>query len=382
MDSSPFSLWDSRFDSCLNNNDEQHIATDVSRASGDGVGIGAVFAAAGNDLPFIPLRRLAREIQLGRGGTFQVTRETLRAGPEDAPHYVAVKRVITRSESTKEFQNRLANVLREVRVLREPSLRSHPCIITPLGFGWSADHWHGSSPYLVMEYCDHGTLAEYLDRCKTTFQERQGFALDVALALECLHSHGIVHGDVKQANVLVSDKYILPEDEDRVDGGGLRPQIAKLADFGNVIFKRDIELHKDVSYLGTTKYNAPEIRGHTTSGCPDNKTSFELYKAADCYSFGLLIWEVARVGASFIHSSRPGDTYEDEINRLYLRGKDMALKHAVMFLESWGNVLDELHVDVKTANIFKNTCILCLKDDPLQRGDIQQIVHAISQGTG
>lgn len=64
LDSSPFSLWDSRFDSRFNYNNEQCIATDVSRVSGNGFGIGAVFAATGNDLPFVTLHRLTPGIHL------------------------------------------------------------------------------------------------------------------------------------------------------------------------------------------------------------------------------------------------------------------------------------------------------------------------------
>lgn len=390
MDSGLDSLWDSRFDSRFTVYSGQYVATYASRAGVDGIDIGDILAAAGNDLPFVPSHRLALDSQLGRGGTFQVTREILRLDPDSAPRYVAVKRVITRSESTLEFQNRLASVLREVRVLKEPSVRSHPCIITTLGYGWSADPWHGSRPYLVMEYCDHGTLAQYLKRCGSNFQERQELAIDVALALECLHSHGIVHGDVKQDNVLVLDN-------PHPDEGEFHPQIAKLADFGSVIFERDIENHKDVYYLGTTRYNAPEIRGHPTGGSLDNKSVFELYKAADCYSFGLLAWEIARQGGSFIDSYilQVGETGEKYVDRVYRRGEDATLKAAIYFLKQLENVenRDELIRDgsvdslrrldkkLEIATAFQNTCLLSLKDDPLLRGDMKQIVQAISQGT-
>jgi serine/threonine protein kinase len=41
--------------------------------------------------------------------------------------------------------------------------------------------------------------------------------------------------------------------------------------------------------VGTRRYMAPEVLDETL-----NKTAFEAFKAADIYSFGLVLWEIAR----------------------------------------------------------------------------------------
>merc|ERR1739844_716697 len=41
--------------------------------------------------------------------------------------------------------------------------------------------------------------------------------------------------------------------------------------------------------VGTRRYMAPEVLDETL-----NKSSFESFKAADMYAFGLVVWEVAR----------------------------------------------------------------------------------------
>lgn len=66
-----------------------------------------------------------------------------------------------------------------------------------LGYAWkhSAD-----LPSVVIEYANYGTLQ------KIPFQKRQlcrSLCLDVAVALEILRAHGIIHGDIKMENALV-----------------------------------------------------------------------------------------------------------------------------------------------------------------------------------
>lgn len=58
--------------------------------------------------------------------------------------------------------------------------------------------------YLVMEYCNGGDLAEYLQQ-RTTLREDtiSLFFRQVASALCALHARGIVHRDLKPQNLLL-----------------------------------------------------------------------------------------------------------------------------------------------------------------------------------
>lgn len=91
------------------------------------------------------------------------------------------------------------------------------------------------------------------------------YSSDIACALRHLHSHGIVHLDLKPANVLVSEE-----------------GVCKLADFG-CSFK--LTGKSDATHLseigGTFTHRAPELlKGEEVSPC------------VDVYSFGITMWQL------------------------------------------------------------------------------------------
>lgn len=57
-----------------------------------------------------------------------------------------------------------------------------------------------------------------------------GIALDVCLAVSYLHRNGVIHGDIKAANVMLTD--VPPLEDDRA-------YCAKLADFGQSVVLHD-----------------------------------------------------------------------------------------------------------------------------------------------
>jgi hypothetical protein len=136
------------------------------------------------------------------------------------------------------------------RFFREAQLAgrvSHPGIVTIYDI---AEDDHGQ-PYLVMEFVEGPTLQRML-RPAGASQLPQRLPLDRALdlaaqvaeALNHAHSCGVVHSDVKPANILVTP-------EGRV----------KVADFGIARFS-DTEPLRTATVLGTPAYMAPEqLRG-------------------------------------------------------------------------------------------------------------------------
>ncbi|KAL5457363.1 hypothetical protein EMCRGX_G034612 [Ephydatia muelleri] len=117
--------------------------------------------------------------------------------------------------------------------------------------------------YLVLEFLRGGDLFTRLSKEVMFTEEDVKFYLaELALALDHLHSLGIVYRDLKPENILLdSDGHI------------------KLTDFG--LSKEAVDEKKTFSFCGTVEYMAPEVvnrKGHGTT--------------ADWWSFGVLMYEM------------------------------------------------------------------------------------------
>ena len=117
--------------------------------------------------------------------------------------------------------------------------------------------------YFVMNFIRGGELFKHLTNCKFFPEAKAKFySAIIGLALEYLHTHGIVYRDIKPDNILIDEDGYL-----------------KLADFGMSKMIKDQE--RAFSLCGTPEYFAPEIitrEGHN--------------KAADWWSYGILLYEM------------------------------------------------------------------------------------------
>jgi serine/threonine-protein kinase len=194
---------------------------------------------------------------LGRGSYCEVRRATdIESG---AP--VAIKRPRASAHAGEEPGDVDAILLTEAAVLQR--LR-HPAIVQLLRHGT-----HGGHPYLVLEYLDGPSLLAQLRNEPLDDARIAALGACLADALAVAHAAGIVHGDVKPANVIL------------VPGG-----VPKLTDFGTA---RDVlqtlpprELRQVV---GTLAYIPPEV----LAGTPADARS-------DVYSLAVTLFE-ARTGA-------------------------------------------------------------------------------------
>lgn len=99
-------------------------------------------------------------------------------------------------------------------------------------------------PYLVMEYVPGGSLQQHLDRVgPLEVAEVLRLGGQLARGLAAAHATGLVHRDVKPANVLLEP--------------GNPPQ-AKLTDFGIALAADDASLTQSGVVMGTPMYMAPE----------------------------------------------------------------------------------------------------------------------------
>ncbi|HEY7307744.1 MAG TPA: protein kinase [Gemmataceae bacterium] len=101
----------------------------------------------------------------------------------------------------------------------------------------------GPAPYLVMQFIDGPTLQQKLDRSgQLPLQQILRIGLQIAEGLAAAHRHGLVHRDVKPANILLENGI------ERV----------KLTDFGLARAGDDASLTQSGVVAGTPMYMSPE----------------------------------------------------------------------------------------------------------------------------
>jgi pimeloyl-ACP methyl ester carboxylesterase len=145
---------------------------------------------------------------------------------------------------------------REARAL---AALNHPNILTI----HDMDEVEGQ-PYLVLEWLGGGTLRERQTPGRSSESDFLDIALPIADALAAAHEQGIIHRDVKPANVLVTE-----------DGR------IKLADFGLAKLRDvDPDVTRTAGAVGTVAYMSPE-----------QADGQELGPASDIFSFGVLSYE-------------------------------------------------------------------------------------------
>jgi serine/threonine-protein kinase len=147
---------------------------------------------------------------------------------------------------------------------------NHHNIVSVYDFGES-----DGSYFIVMEYVDGQTLRDVVRSEGPMAPVRAaGIAADVAAALGAAHAQGVVHRDVKPANVLISDE-------------------VKVADFGIARAGDPREsLTQTGMVMGTATYLSPE----QAQGLPIDRRS-------DIYSLGVVLYETLAGRPPFI-----GDT--------------------------------------------------------------------------
>ncbi|WP_199440622.1 Stk1 family PASTA domain-containing Ser/Thr kinase [Umezawaea beigongshangensis] len=184
---------------------------------------------------------------------------------------VAVKVLRADLARDPQFQERFRREAQNAAAL------NHPAIVAVYDTGETTTEY-GPLPYIVMEYVDGRTLRDIVKTQGPLSNKRAMEVMaDVSAALDFSHRHGIVHRDVKPANVMIT-----------------RAGAVKVMDFGiaRAVHDGQAAVTQTAAVIGTAQYLSPEqARGEAVDGRSD------VY-ASGCVLFELLTGEPPFTGDS------------------------------------------------------------------------------------
>jgi TPR repeat protein len=132
--------------------------------------------------------------------------------------------------------------------------------------------------YLIMDLAEKGSLASVINTKSSGGQDllldwptKMRLAYEIALGLEYIHGEGVLHRDLKSANVLLT-----------------RHMEVKLADFGLAEVRQSMSTGASISnsstgVVGTLRWMAPELFSDKPKYSPKS----------DMYALGMVMWEMA-----------------------------------------------------------------------------------------
>jgi Tol biopolymer transport system component len=277
--------------------------------------------------------------------------EVYRARDTRLDRHIALKILSSDGPSDTRGRARFAYEARAIARLSHP----HICSLHDLGH-------HDGVDFLVMEYLDGETLASRLRRGPVPLAETVTIAIQMAEALDAAHAEGIVHSDLKPANIMLVNSGTARDGE---------PE-SKLLDFGLARFQPASRISEPAlpavdrtgssrrgAIAGTPQYMAPEqVRGEE----PDPRS--------DIFSFGCVLYEMVSGRAAFA------------------RGTTEEVMSAILCTDPSNLPIDRSQSGAETANAsrrLRHVIRRCLEKEPDRRfngmlevkAELQQIVRAV-----
>lgn len=172
--------------------------------------------------------------------------------------HVVVKVLLPKFASRPDIVERF---LREAEIL---ALVDHPNIVKMCTHG----RWEGGY-YIALEFIEGGSLRQYLMNTPLSLKRALEMILEIAYAICHLHTHGIIHRDLKLENILVTQEGTI-----------------KLIDFGIAQLLDDVTKVECAVFrhrtIGTPVYMSPEQLENP------EKVSYP----SDIYSLGIIAYEL------------------------------------------------------------------------------------------
>jgi dienelactone hydrolase/predicted Ser/Thr protein kinase len=187
--------------------------------------------------------------EIGRGGMGVV----FKAEDLKLQRMVALKFLPPHLADSAELKERFLIEARAAAALSHPNI----CVIHEVGES-------EARPYIAMEFVEGETLRDKINRRFLTAENILAITSQVAAGLGEAHQKGIVHRDIKSANIMVTKK-----------------GQAKVMDFGLAKLRGGSSLTKSQTTLGTVAYMSPEqAKGEDVDG------------RTDLWSLGVILYEM------------------------------------------------------------------------------------------
>ncbi len=187
--------------------------------------------------------------EIGRGGMGVV----LKAADTKLKRTVALKFLPPELSRYPEAEERF------IREAQAAAALDHPNICTI----YEAEKHEGQA-YIAMAYIEGQSLREKISKGPLDVEEAIEIAAQVAEGLEEAHNKGIIHRDIKSANIMVTEK-----------------GPAKIMDFGLAKVMGESLITKEAKTMGTVAYMSPEqARGEAVD------------RRSDIWSLGIVLYEM------------------------------------------------------------------------------------------
>ncbi len=204
--------------------------------------------------------------RLGQGGMAEVW----KGFDPQLKRYVAIKFLHANLRSDPDFMNCFQREGQAIAALR------HPNIVQVYDFQVSSSEDEGPMAYMVMDYIEGQTLADYIRHTSykhkfPTGEEIVRLFTPISLAIDYAHRQRMIHRDIKPANILLDTR-------NTVHNAMGEPI---LTDFGIVKMLGTATITSTGTSMGTPLYISPE----QVQGLPGNERS-------DIYSLGVMLYEI------------------------------------------------------------------------------------------
>lgn len=210
-------------------------------------------------------------------------------------------------------------------------------------------------PVIAMEYLDGPSLSKRIEQGLDRGAALQ-LARQIAAGMADAHECGVVHGDLKPANVIVTARGIAKIVDFGLANASTRtgdPQAGKLARVGASAAEKDTEqIDATVDFVDSESEGT--IRGTPAYMAPEQAMAMPATPASDVYCFGLMFYEML--------TGRPAHPDRPIIETLLLlQTEDLGPKLAQQVDEPYRSLLTDI-----------------LTRDPSQRPTMQQVIERLA----
>jgi len=205
-------------------------------------------------------------VEIGRGGMGVVYKgRHLATGRIDAVKVIHPDRVTSVSRS--EMESVMAQFRRECRLAAQVA-HQH---IVPVYYVGECEN----GIYYSMRFVDGPTLSDLLADASLSPYKAAQYVEQVSRAIEALHQHGILHGDIKPHNILIDAETDIP----------------LLGDFGLASIEGRCPMDSENGFMGTPGYLPPEVVKSLQGGAhQEERTVLGTTISSDVYGLGSTLY--------------------------------------------------------------------------------------------